>query len=466
MGRAVMEREQKPAGYNMACFCMTVIGIGYLFPIAAIWAAFDYWKSLFPDRNIEFSVTLDYQIVSLVTVMVLSVIPSKSFGLRIIGGFCGQFGCLLVVFLFRWFPFDRTTLLAILQLTVVSVACATAFLDSAIFSLCAQYMSGIQSYLQVGIGAGTLVSVAYRDATKLLMAGDIVDATTFYFSVALLTVLICILCYRVLMELPVSKIALGHDERSKALLGTFSPPGSPVNHAFFSPQVSPAPRYAGRLSPDIPGSIAEAVLNDFALDGHMQKCRQANGDSEEQKVAGAESSFSEVFRLVWCNQLTIFLNMSLTTLCYPGLLTSIPCRTFLALREDQWFQTICLTMFTLSDIPARLVTHRRFGLNHKNIFMTVLVRSVLFPLMLFCIMCDQSTDVIALAVVAFFGALNGYCVSISIITVNEVPGLSSEQRTTCGRITACSLNAGLAVGSLGADLVAGALGLSLSSGGA
>lgn len=24
---------------------MLVIGIGYLFPIAAIWAAFDYWKA-------------------------------------------------------------------------------------------------------------------------------------------------------------------------------------------------------------------------------------------------------------------------------------------------------------------------------------------------------------------------------------------------------------------------------------
>ena len=25
--------------------CMLAIGIGYLFPISAIWAAFDYWKA-------------------------------------------------------------------------------------------------------------------------------------------------------------------------------------------------------------------------------------------------------------------------------------------------------------------------------------------------------------------------------------------------------------------------------------
>lgn len=40
---------------------MVVIGIGYLFPIAAIWAAFDYWKLLFPDQNVEFAVTALYQ---------------------------------------------------------------------------------------------------------------------------------------------------------------------------------------------------------------------------------------------------------------------------------------------------------------------------------------------------------------------------------------------------------------------
>jgi hypothetical protein len=36
--------------------------VGYLFPIAAIWAAFDYWKELFPDQNVEFAVTAFYQV--------------------------------------------------------------------------------------------------------------------------------------------------------------------------------------------------------------------------------------------------------------------------------------------------------------------------------------------------------------------------------------------------------------------
>lgn len=48
-------------GRALAHLLVTMIGIGYLFPIAAIWSAFDFWKALFPGSNIEFSVTVVYQ---------------------------------------------------------------------------------------------------------------------------------------------------------------------------------------------------------------------------------------------------------------------------------------------------------------------------------------------------------------------------------------------------------------------
>merc|ERR1719277_1146844 len=94
---------------------------------------------------------------------------------------------------------------------VALVSVATGYLDSALFSLCSQYSPSMQQSLQIGIGLGTLVSVLYRDATKLLMSGDVANATSFYFAVALVTVLICVASYKLLISLPVSKhIALGH----------------------------------------------------------------------------------------------------------------------------------------------------------------------------------------------------------------------------------------------------------------
>lgn len=448
-----MSMERNVPGFRAACFCTCVIGIGYLFPIAAIWAAFDYWKTVFPDENIEFSVTLVYQIFSLVTVMVLSVVPSTSFGPRIVGGFCGQFACLLVVFMFRWLQFATNTLLIILLTTVTFCACATGLVDSAVFSLCSQYDSSIQSYLQLGIGGGTLVSVLYRDSTKLLMSGDTADATTAYFSVALVTVLICIACYRVLMELPISKIALNARERARKLLSSgATPPQSPVIHACFTP-TSPA------LWQDL-----QSTSDSSAMEAGREQAQKKMVSKEVPVSDVSHASFRRVFPLVWYNQLTICLNLFLTTLCYPGLLTSIPCKTFTSLRKDQWFSTLVLTVFTLSDIIARLWTHKRFCVNHRNVFITVLLRSVIFPMMIFCIRSDWSTDILSFVVVSMFGALNGWCVSTSLIVVNEIPDLTSEQRKTCGRISACSVNSGLALGSLAATFVAAGLGLEISGG--
>merc|ERR1719323_1926818 len=76
---------------------------------------------------------------------------------------------------------------------------------------------------------------------------------------------------------------------------------------------------------------------------------EGNGDGE----SGKPNSFRNVLRIVWRNQLVICLNLFLTTLCYPGLITSIHCRQFVALRPGHWFQTLLLTAFTLADILGR-----------------------------------------------------------------------------------------------------------------
>ena len=55
---------------------------------------------------------------------------------------------------------------------------------------------------------------------------------------------------------------------------------------------------------------------------------------------------------VWFNQLMVFANFVLTTICYPGLITAIPCRQMQALAGAEWFQTLLLTIFTLFDAGA------------------------------------------------------------------------------------------------------------------
>jgi len=416
-------------GEVTAKVCMLAIGIGYLFPISAIWAAFDYWKVLFPDSNIEFVVTVVYQIGSVGTVAILSLTDSFSLRRRIVGGFAGQFVCLAFILSFRWLHVAPAMLYQLLLGLVLVCSVATGYLDSALLALCSQYTSNMQQYLQIGIGFGTLVSVIYRDLTKLLMAHDIADATCAYFSIALVTVLVCLGAYRLLMTLPMSRLVR---ESSGSLDRKLLDNGA-------SRMDSPLP-YACGFSP-----------------GGCHDSKDAPVELELNCKAG--SSFASVIRLVWRNELVIIANFTLTTFCYPGLITAIPCRQMLWLKEGHWFQTILLTVFTLFDISARFVTHIRCGLHHGNIEWTAVIRGALLPAMLYCAMSDSASDLLSMAVVAMFGFLNGYCASLCLIVINEIPTLSPEQRKTCGRISACFVNSGLALGAFGGALAAKAFSL-------
>eukprot|EP00913_Durusdinium_trenchii_P025992 g24388.t1 len=407
-------------GDSAAKLCMLVIGIGYLFPIAAIWAAFDYWKVLFPDANVEFAVTALYQVGSIITVAALSFTDSFVLGRRILGGFSGQFLCLAGILAFRWLPVAPAMLYHLLLGVVLLCSVATGYLDSALLSLCSQYSSNMQQYLQIGIGFGTLVSVIYRDATKLLMSHDIADATCAYFSIALVTVIV------LLMTLPVSRHVTDRTDLDEKLLDK-----------------------ASRLESPLPYACG------FSPCGAKDSEESALGPSDFNCEAG--TSFRAVLKMVWFNQLVIFANFVLTSFCYPGLITAIPCRQMEWLRRGHWFQTILLTVFTLFDISARFITHIRFGLYYGNIQWTAVIRAILLPLMIYCAAVETGSDLLSMAVVAAFGFLNGYCASLSLIVINEIPSLSTEQLKTCGRISACSVNIGLCVGSLGASALASAL---------
>lgn len=309
----------------------------------------------------------------------------------------------------------------------------------------------------MGIGFGTLVSVLYRDATKFLLNGDMVDSVTAYFTIALVTVLICIACYKHLMSLPCSR-AIAVLDCQQVLM---TPPGSPGK---FDRSVSVTPV----LSPYI---MMPSSVSSTAGDGERSPTRQLSGNVEvpqetipEESQAEKDAGFGTVLKIIWRNQLAVFLNLLLTTLCYPGVLTSIPCRSFLSLRADAWFQTLLLTIFTLSDTAARFLTDKRCCLSYRNILITVGLRAVLFPFVLACALASSWSDWLSFLFVAIFGAGNGYCVSLSLIVVNEIPDLTLEQRKTCGRISACAVNGGLAAGSLAAALLASVVGLSASPG--
>ncbi|KAF4686038.1 Metal transporter cnnm2 [Perkinsus olseni] len=397
---------------------MVIIGTGYLFPISAIWAAFDYWKHLFPNTNVEFPITCIYQklqgnntcalTIGLVILLnrLVAASTTAQFKQRIYGAFAGQFLGLLTILVSRWISLGDGTRYVSLMALVLFLSVVTAFADSSLLALNSQYSPKMQEAMQIGIGLSTFVSVIYRDTTKL-MAASVADATTIYFGAALVTVgevvaafvvkiLICASCFYSLMGMPISahlhNVIKPEDEdntddaATQRLLG---PSDRPPHHSL-----------------------------------HI----------------------ADVFSKVWFHEAVIFAQLIITLTCYPAVVTAIPCVTFTSLDEDHWFQTILLTVFTTADVIGRFSVRFRGPLEYSNIWMTLVFRALLVPILISCATGSISSDWASLSAIFVFGLANGYSVSLTLITVNEIPGLTADELKATGRFSAVSLNLGLCLG--------------------
>ena len=387
--------------YSKDCYLkMMIIGVGYLFPMCALFAAFDYWKELFVARasSIEFEIMIVYQTASVSTVLALSLVRTMDMHLRIVGGFIGQFVSLLFISLFPLLSSFIPTgvLYAILMLFTFSMAVSTGFLDSALLCFNSQYSPRMQEALQIGIGCSIFASVLYRDLTKMI-GSNIAESSSIYFLCSLLTVVACLWNYISLLRHPVSWPV----RASSVFRGA---DGTPLN----------------RDTPDSPVTT-KSVLS---------KC--------------------------WRNQLVVFLHFIYCSLGYPAMITAIPiyseslAATFLG--REHWYQAVLLTIFTVTDTLSRFGVRNRFSFTPKNFYLSVLIRTALIPLVWIAAAGWIPSDLFSVVAVVIFGLTNGYCISLSLILMNEIPGMSMQELSVAGRFSAFSVNSGLCVGGIMASV--------------
>ena len=395
--------------YSADCyFKMMIIGVGYLFPMCALFAAFDYWKILFVDREktIEFDLMIVYQSCSVTTVIALSIVESMDMHLRIVGGFVGQFIALLFISMFPLlseFVPSEILYYVLLILTCV-MAIATGFLDSALLCFNSQYSPRMQEALQIGIGCSIFASVIYRDITKMV-GSNITESSIIYFICSLMTVLACLWNYISLLRHPVSWPI----RTSAVFRGDFS--GDLVVAGFGGDE--PLLEAVGNSTPK------PTVL------GVLGKC--------------------------WKNQLVVFVHFLFCSLGYPAMITAIPlysgADTFLG--KENWYQAILLTLFTIADTVSRFGVRCRFNFTPKTFWKSIIVRAALIPL-LWMAACGTMihSDLFSVVAVILFGITNGYCISLSLIIINEIPGMNIDELAVAGRFSAVSVNLGLCVGGI------------------
>ena len=401
--------------YSRDCYLkMMIIGIGYLFPMCALFAAFDYWKELFAERatTIEFEIMMVYQTASVGTVFALSLVESMDMHLRIVGGFIGQFISLMFIATFPMLSefVPSTVLYYVLMVFTFSMAVSTGFLDSALLCFNSQYSPRMQEALQIGIGCSIFASVLYRDLTKMI-GSNIEESSIIYFVCSLLTVIACLWNYISLLRHPVSW---------------------PV-------RASPVFRGEQRIGDETPASLSLSTSVD---DDQLTGC-------------GVHESLStrRVLEKCWTNQLVVFLHFIYCSLGYPAMITAIPLyssslRDSSFLGRENWYQAMLLTIFTVTDTASRFAVRERFSFTPSSFWKSVVIRTVLIPLLWIAAAGWIQSDLFSVFAVVTFGLTNGYCISLSLILMNEIPGMTVQELAVAGRFSAFSVNAGLCVGGI------------------
>lgn len=399
---ARLAREERVASALFA-----LVGVGYLFPFSALTQPVDYWKTLFPDRNIEFALTSTFMYTNLaVLALVVALLGKPWYTGRIVGGFVGQLAVLAFIPTSYFFlTSESANAVAVLGGTGVA-AVATAFIDSSTIALVSQYPLRVQESFQLGVGLSSLIGSFYRDFTKLVFPADqLVLSTLIYFYTGALTIALCILAYFKVMRMQITKkYVLAKLDGSVELTET--------THL---------------LGDEVAAVVASPV------------------QSEDSTVDGTPPTKWTVLCKVAHLQVQITLVFVCSLSLWPPLVTEIRTYNFPSLQASGWWSLILLTIFSISDCVGRFMVRYRLGLTPRNIWIVVVARMLLIPIIVGIVKGWWLTsDWWSVIFVAILGYTNGYVGTLTIIFVNE--SVHPDEQQLAGPFTSFFLNLGLVLG--------------------
>ena len=401
-----------PKQEDVAALYFALIGIGYLFPFSAMSQPADYWSLLFPSFNILFLISLVFMGSNIVVLSALVFFEkensNESFKWRILLGFAGQLVALIIVPSTYFLKLNMNDNAVVILCSTAFMAVVTALLDSSVIALAGCFPLKCQEYLQLGIGLSTLIGSIYRIVTKLVFPattdGTIVSSLIYFYTGAL-TIGACIIGFLFMLRMPFSRKCLQNDR-----------------HA------------------DIDTSDdKEALLGGKADDGL--------DISQEHEIEG-DLNVMEAVKKSFINGLSVAFLFFVTLAAWPAMVSSLPTYQFPGLQETGWWPLLLLFIFAITDVVGRFTVRFRFGFNRHNIWIAVLVRICLLPVL---VMMAKGIylrhDALSILITMLLGWSNGWCGSLTIIFMNEC-GESDKERRFIGTLASFFLNGGLVAGSI------------------
>jgi solute carrier family 29 (equilibrative nucleoside transporter), member 1/2/3 len=289
----------------------------------------------------------------------------------------------------------------------------------------------------------TLIGSIYRIFTKLVFPTDkVVSSSLLYFYCGAGTIGFCMLCYKWLLEMDISK---------KAIRFGLSP--------YSRNQLNYRDREMDRLLPSAkinsPHEVQEMTNYQTAAasleEGHLH----TKAALTEEELFSAATKY-KIFILILPALSVVFVMFFTTLALWPALVTEIPSYNFPHLQETSWWSLLLLFNFAATDCLGRLLVDYRGMLTKDNIWIFAVLRVFCLPALVCCSKGWVFTnDFWSVLFVAILGYTNGYLGSLSILMVNE--WIDDEYKGLAGTFTGFTLNAGLVVGATAAVFVENAV---------
>lgn len=388
--------------YNAAWLIFLIMGTGILLPWNAFINAGSYFTSIYPNfGSFIFFLSLVYNWSSCLTLVAsLKVAPKFSFRSRILVCFTIDLVMLLAV---PWIDnvFSTTAAIVVTYIACFFTGMATSVLFGTVFGLSALFPPDYAGAIMSGNGiAGVLcsvLSIITFVATPDTTAGHRTSGLLF-FSLASLTIVVCIGSYFVLQGLPITQY---HTRRYAAM---------------------------------------QQAATTVGTEGE----RLINGESKWQSgsdAAPAPVTVRSVFRKIWLDAATVWSVFFVTLALFPGIMLKIEAPHGLA----DWWPIILITIFCVGDYIGRTVPRWVVVLTPRTLVVPVLVRYMFFVIFPLCIHPELITQQWALyLIMVIFALSNGYLGTLAMMfgpTKAEV-----HEKETAGFIMTLALNFGIFCG--------------------
>lgn len=380
--------------FNLAYIIYFTLGTGYLLPWNAFITAVDYFSYLYPEASVDRVFAVVYMVVGLLFLITIIGWAHKSSAF-----FRINLGLALFVLSLLTPPImdlvyikGRTGLSSGYYVTVAAVALAgiaDALVQSGVIGSAGELPKRYMQATVAGTAAsGVLVSVL-RIITKALYPQDaegLRSSANLYFSVSIIVIAICLVCYNVVERLPV--IQYYNDLKLLA--------------------------------------VNEEKIEKGSLSGTAWR-------STLWEIAGRVKWFGFGIFLIYVVTLSIF----------PGYLTDLH-----SLILKDWYSILLITGYNVFDLVGKSLP-AVYLMENANIAVTACIARLLFyPLFLGCLHGPKffRTEIPVTVLTCLLGLTNGYLTGVLMILAPKL--VSLQHAETAGIVTVLFLVLGLAAGSI------------------